>query len=191
MGGWELLTFVLEREGDDPLDDLVAQACNRQVTVRGHFSTPVRVDEADRIGDGSLQLRVRTWQGVLEETVVTEAELVDAVATAITAAPVAPTADLLLSGELHRIAFAYAHGPYFTVTDWPLLGVAAPRHHRRRGTSVDFGSTRESPRPGSTRCAASVPHAQADLSIPIPRPARGRLIRDEWRRGGKASASRP
>jgi hypothetical protein len=45
--------------------NLVALARNRQVVLRGHFATAVRIDEAEPIGDGFFQLRVRTPQGAL------------------------------------------------------------------------------------------------------------------------------
>jgi superfamily II DNA or RNA helicase len=95
------------------------------VVLRGHFVTAVRIDEAEPIGDGFLQLRVRTPQGALEETVVSIAELAEALATAAAAAPTASPADLFLWVELHRIRLAYAHDPYFAVS---LSGVRGLPH---------------------------------------------------------------
>ena len=63
-------------------------------------------------GHGYFQVRVRTPQGALAETVVSAAEL----AASAAAAPTASPEDLFLWVELHRIRLAYAYDPYFAVS---------------------------------------------------------------------------
>jgi len=81
------------------------------VVLRGHFTMPVRIDEAEPIRDGYYQMRVHGPQGELEETVVTSAELAEALSAAAERSPSASPEDLFLWIELHRIRLAYAHDP--------------------------------------------------------------------------------
>ncbi len=109
----------------ETIGDLAELARNRLVTLRGHFSAPVRVETLEEIGGDLLLVRVRTALGVPDETTLSTAELKAALAIA---APVAQTVhprDLFRYVEGHRIRLAYAHDPYFAVS---LSGVRGLPH---------------------------------------------------------------
>ena len=105
--------------------ELIEEARNRLVVLSGHFSTVVRVEAVEAIGDEVFLLRVRTQQGQPDETTVTLAELQAALATSISGAKSVGALDLFRWVESHRIDLAYAYDPYFAVS---LSGVRGLPH---------------------------------------------------------------
>ena len=120
-------------------ESLLARARHRRVTLRGHFSAPVRIEAAEPLEDGLLSLRVRTDAGGLAETTLSTEDLEAALASAEEAASerTADPKDLFRFIEAHRIRLAYAHDPYFAVS---LIGVRGCPTRSRLSTATCFRS---------------------------------------------------
>lgn len=99
------------------MDDAADRLIGRQVTLTGHFDSPVSV-EAVRHLAGGYEVRVRLGSGQLEETVVSTSELeklLSALGEAVATAPPADPELLRLLVESARIRFAYTHDRQFAV----------------------------------------------------------------------------
>ena len=100
------------------MDDAADRLIGRQVTLTGHFDSPVSVEAVRRLA-GGYELRVRFGSGQLEETVVSTSEL-EELLSALGEAPAATApADpelLRLLVESARIRLAYTHDRQFAVS---------------------------------------------------------------------------
>lgn len=104
---------------------VVQQAIGRTVSLPGHFSGPVRVEDAE-LQDGFVFLRVRTADDTLRDVPMSADELQQALEAALPLSEqtVAPD-DFLLFVESARIRLAYAHDPYFALN---LTGIEVLPH---------------------------------------------------------------
>jgi superfamily II DNA or RNA helicase len=98
------------------MTDIEERARHRTVHLAGHFTAPVRVETVEDIGADMLLVRVRTAEGLPDETTLAVAELEAALAIAIGPPETVPAAQLFRWVESHRIRLAYAHDPYFAVS---------------------------------------------------------------------------
>jgi superfamily II DNA or RNA helicase len=98
------------------MTDVAERARNRLVSLPGHFSTPVRIETVELIGDGILLLRVRAEGGFPDETTISEQELETALEAAQPTSAAVDPRNFFRWIESHRIRLAYAHDPYFAVS---------------------------------------------------------------------------
>ncbi len=110
---------------DKNVSDLAERARNRLVTLRGHFSTPVRIEDVEEIADDTLLVRVRTGDGHPDETVLATADLEGALATLHERPATVGARDFFRWVEGYRIRLAFAHDPDFAVS---LSGVRGLPH---------------------------------------------------------------
>src|SRR6266545_1110866 len=106
------------------MSDLEERARDRLVDLPGHFSSKVRIEGLESIGDESFVTRIRTLSGRVDETVLTREELESALASASRTETVSAP-ELFRWVESYRIRLAYAHDPYFAVS---LSGVRGLPH---------------------------------------------------------------
>src|SRR5664279_4920121 len=84
----------------------------RRVRLAGHFAGAVLLEDAEPLGDGAFKLRVRTAAGQLDETFLTEGDLLAGVVEPLDERyELVPGADLFDFVEARRIQLAYAHDP--------------------------------------------------------------------------------
>jgi SNF2 family DNA or RNA helicase len=89
----------------------------RRVRLAGHFAGAVLLEDAESLEDGAFKLRVRTAAGQLDETFVTEEDvLAGVVAPVDERSELVAGADLFDFVEARRIELAYAHDPTFAVS---------------------------------------------------------------------------
>jgi superfamily II DNA or RNA helicase len=97
-------------------EDPGRRAIGLTVSLRGHFSRPVRIEGLEPVAEGLWQLRVREDDGSLAETVIAAPELETALADAAAVQPQVPAGAFFRLVEGNRIRLAYAHDPYFAVS---------------------------------------------------------------------------
>ncbi len=93
-----------------------AQLVHRRLSIPAYFAAPVIIEAAE-VEANLVYLRVRTEAGRLEELVIAEAELLEALQQNIaTNNSIVSAASQFLLVEAERIRLAYTYDPYFAVS---------------------------------------------------------------------------